>query len=209
MAPVIEVADPWRVFSEMDTTPHILARLAKEDVDPATALAKAREFTYHAPIAEWMHAILRPVFANQYLDDDAYDSAFDTAEVFLCVVSQFYVNRAFASNPDRAWLNSQGHWFGRSTYRSEQRKSRALDDLEDEFTAQRGDWGPLKAGLFEGGVEMAEGAITATGKYFSRSHGSSDLEAIEVISGACARDTTSFGTNSNTTSAADQRDTPR
>ncbi len=160
MQSLVEAADPWSAFSSLDMTPQVLAQMERHGLDTGTALAKAREFNYHTPIADWLHIILRPLFAHQYLDDDTYDVAFDAAEVMLGVVSQHSANQRYAGNPDRAsWLRPEGNWFGRVTHRSRRGLSRALEDLEDEFAAKQADWAPLKAGLFSGNLEAADEAI--------------------------------------------------
>lgn len=88
---LIEATDPYQPFDNGDWVTNALARATLHDEDPATALShftQKRGGKYHTPVAEWLHAVLRPVFTDQIPDDDQYDIEFDRAEVMLGLLSQ-------------------------------------------------------------------------------------------------------------------------
>jgi hypothetical protein len=156
---VVEAVDPWRAFQHLERTPQVLARAVIEGLDLPNSLEKCKGFSYHTPVADWMYRILRPVFADQFFDDDAYETAFHTAEVMLGAVSQYHVTVRTEGVPERAWLRDYSNWYGRSTHRSNHHDIRPVEDLLEEQTAQGATWGPIRAGLFGGDVDYAHEVI--------------------------------------------------
>jgi len=163
LSPMIDVTDPYKPFGNMtDLVTNTLARATVLGIEYSEAL---QHYTvdkggkYYTPIAEWMHNVLRPVFADQLPDDDAYDEAFDRAEVFLGVLAQDLTNVRKSANPEsRAW-GRRSYWFGRSTHRNRYRDSTPIDDLLYELDTHGTQWGPVKAGLFGGQVDRARAAL--------------------------------------------------
>ncbi|MFC0112577.1 toll/interleukin-1 receptor domain-containing protein [Kibdelosporangium aridum] len=159
---LIEAENPWTPFSNAaDLLPSVVARVAKTGEDPKTALAvfmSKQAGTYKSPVAEWLHAILRPHFTDQYPHDDTFDAAFDRAEVILGLISQDIENVRAAANPDQSW-KFDSRWFGRSTWRSAHRTG-ALDEVASEVEAQGESWPPLAAGLFGGSLERVTAAVS-------------------------------------------------
>jgi hypothetical protein len=91
-APIIRTITPHRPFPKSSNwVENTLARSVIHSEDPATAL---EGFTgnkvgkYHTPAAEWLHHVRRPVFDEQFHDDESYNRAFDRAEIMLGVLSQ-------------------------------------------------------------------------------------------------------------------------
>lgn len=116
---LIEATNPWAAFEHGDLVANALARAAAGSEDLATAL---KHFTsnavgkYHTPVAEWLYEILRPIFSDQFHDDDEYAVEFDRAEVFLGLLSaDCSIQRAKAGGD--SWIEGP-RWFGRSTWRA-------------------------------------------------------------------------------------------
>ncbi|MFE5564801.1 toll/interleukin-1 receptor domain-containing protein [Amycolatopsis japonica] len=165
--PIIDAETPWGPFDDQShLLPNIVARAAREGVDARTALeafTKETKGRYPTPVAEWLHAILRPHFVDQYVDDVEYDEAFDRAEVMLGIISQDVDTvRSVAEDRTRAGRSS---WFGRSLVRGRFGAApvRAVsDELEDRGSA----WPPLKAGLFGGDLDRAKSAVSLYAEQF-------------------------------------------
>ncbi|MHC8423452.1 toll/interleukin-1 receptor domain-containing protein [Streptomyces sp. NB004] len=161
--PIIEATDPYKPFgSTTDWVTNALARAITTGRDLDDSLkdfTERRNGKYHTPVAEWLHHLLRPIFSDQWPDNDAYSAEFDRAEVVLGVLAQDAVNMRAAANPERRpWGRS--HWFGRSTWRS-QDHGNPVADLLHEFETQGAQWGALKAGLFGGDEDRARAALEA------------------------------------------------
>jgi len=166
--PLVAAVHPWQAFGS-ELAPHVLARTALTDEDPAAALAGLlnRQFgKYHTPIAEWLHVVLRPIFAEQFRDDADYSHAFDRTEVILGLLSQDQDATVAAQNPDRSWARGST-WFGRSTYRAARGSSNALQEIQDELKGHALTWGPLQAGLFGGVYQRAEQASDSYAEAFN------------------------------------------
>lgn len=167
---LVEATDPWRPFRHGDDlTPNLLARTAKTELDPAAALAvlvNRQAGKYRTPIAEWLHAVLRPAFAEQFPDEDAYDRAFDRAEVVLGLLSEDQEALAAAEQPDRSWRRGSA-WFGRSTWRAIAEANNALTEIQVEQRRQGVSWPPLQAGLFGGDLARAQQAATRYAEAFN------------------------------------------
>lgn len=160
--PIIQATDPYKPFGGADWVPNVLARATTTGTDLDEAL---KDFTenrvgkYHTPVAEWLHAVLRPIFSDQWPDDDAYSAEFDRAEAVLGVLAQDVANVRAAANPQRpSW--SRSHWYGRSTWRSHSHGN-AVADLVHELETQGAQWGPLTSGLFGGDKDRARAALEA------------------------------------------------
>ncbi|MFI8356834.1 toll/interleukin-1 receptor domain-containing protein [Streptomyces cyaneofuscatus] len=161
--PVIEATDPHSPFG--NTTDWVTNTLARATTMEQALDESLKDFTerrqgkYHTPVAEWMHHVLRPIFADQWPDDDAYSAEFDRAEAVLGTLAQDVVNVRAAANPEgRSWGRS--HWFGRSTWRSHSH-GHAVADLVHELETQGTQWGPLRGGLFGGDEDRARAALVA------------------------------------------------
>jgi len=109
--------------------------------------SKNRGGKYHTPVADWLHAVLRPVFVDQLPDQDMYDTEFDRAEVMLGLLSQDSANQRYAAHSDSRW-SARSHWFGRSTWRAA-RYGNPVTAFEHEFQSQGETWPPLQGNLFE------------------------------------------------------------
>lgn len=162
--PLIEATDPYRPFA--NTTPiavNTLARAAVEHVTYQEAYAQYAEKkigNYHTPMAEWLHVVLRPLFSDQWPEDEAFSSEFDRAEVALGIVSQDAATTRSSAFPDRpSWPRSR--WFGRSMWRSRHNHGDPLADFEGELKSQGTQWPPLRAGLFGGEAARAQSAMDA------------------------------------------------
>lgn len=164
-APIVRAVNPYVPFpSSPPWVQNALARSELQHEDPETALA---QFTgnhvgkYHTAVAEWLHAVLRPAFDEQFPDDDGYDRANDYAEVVLGVLSQ--------DDADQLMANSWGsRWFGRSTWRSGYGKGNAMELVQADLAAQGPSWPPLTAGLFGANIGRAEDAVSRYAEAFEQ-----------------------------------------
>ncbi|ROP38977.1 toll/interleukin-1 receptor domain-containing protein [Saccharothrix texasensis] len=168
--PLMQVENPWTPFGDMSHwLPSVVARVAKTGEEARTAL---KVFTgnhvgkYRTPVAEWLHTILQPHFADQYVDDTAYDDAFDRAEVMLGLISQDFDNARAVANSDQT-REGRSVWFGRSTWRGRY-GSRAVGIVASEVEVQGASWAPLEAGLFGGQLDRAVTAIKDYEEAFNR-----------------------------------------
>jgi hypothetical protein len=170
-APIIQAVDPWDPFKRgAELTPHVLARSVIKNENPAVSLAAftGREATkYYTPVSEWLHAVLRLVFEEQFLDDIAYDIAFDRTEAFIGLLSQDQNARhtlEFAN-----WsLPSRSQWFGRSTWRAANGARNPVEEITEEKILYGASWAPLQAGLFGGNENRADSAIRQYTPIFER-----------------------------------------
>ncbi len=169
LTPLIDVTDPHKSFNGVaDWVVNGIARATLLDVDPSEAFEyyQGGGGKYFTPVAEWMHRLLRPVFADQLPDDDTYDTEYDRAEVILGVLAQDVTNVRLSANPDAPkW--GQAYWFGRATHRWRHMESTPASDLLHELDTHGNQWGPVKAGLFGGDVDRARVAIEEYGKTFN------------------------------------------
>lgn len=117
-------------------------------------------------MAEWLHHVLRQIFADQWPDDDAYDAEYDRAEAVLGVLAQDAVNVRAAANPEGR-IFGRSHWYGRSTWRAAHSHGNPVADLVHEFQTQGAQWGPLKGGLFGGDEDRARTALEEYQKSFN------------------------------------------
>jgi len=113
---------------------------------------------YHTPVAEWLHAIVYPLFADQFYDAQDYDQQFDRAELFLGILSaDFSIEEAEASGS--AWKRGS-RWFGRSTHRAAHGRGDPVGNLKHEVATLGGNWPPLVEGsMFGGDLKRAEVSI--------------------------------------------------
>lgn len=165
--PILEATHPHKPFPT-DWISNTLAFATISGRDPEDAL---KDFTqrartmYHTPVAEWLHHILRPLFTDQWPDQDAYDFEFDRAEVILGVLAQDIVNaRTAADSSGRYWGRSR--WYGRSTWRSNNNYGNPIEDLAHELVRHGSLWEPLRANLFAGDQSRAEAALAKYGETF-------------------------------------------
>lgn len=160
---LLEATDPWAPFDHDGWTANILAKseLGGKTFDEAlTDFTDQRVGKYPTPVGEWLHAILRAIFLDQWPDDDAYAAEFDRAEVVLGVLAQDVVNVRLAATEGRGWGRSR--WFGRSTWRSVHSYGNPVEDLQHELATEGVMWGPLRGELFGGDLDRAKAAV---GKY--------------------------------------------
>lgn len=165
---LLEASHPWAPFESQDWIAHVLARGVTHHKPFAEALedfTQRRIGKYHTPVADWLHAELRPIFLEQWPDDDAYGAEFDRAEVTLGVLAQDAVNVRLAGTGGNNWGRSR--WFGRSTWRAAHSHGNPVDDLQHELTTEGPLWGPIRGGLFGGDVDRAKQALDKYSETFA------------------------------------------
>ena len=139
---LLDVSDPYAPFA-VEAVPNLLVHAMRNDqtLDEALADMNSRRQKYYVPVAQWLHHMLRPVFADQFPDPDAYEQEFDRAEAMLGIVSTDLIDTWVASAPkdERRWARS--HWFGRSTWRSSHYRVDPVGDFAAELTARGDGWG--------------------------------------------------------------------
>lgn len=166
---VLEATDPYKPFGHQDWTANTLAsaaRSGKSFAEALNGLSQRRVPKFHTPAAEWLHAMLRPVFEDQLPDDDAYDAEFDRAEVMLGVLAQDAVNVRIAAVPNGRGSGSS-YWFGRSTWRSVHSYGNPVEDMQHELATQGVKWGPLRGELFGSDLDRAKVAVDKYAEGFS------------------------------------------
>ncbi len=167
---LLEATDPHKPFGHQDWTTNTLARAAQSNKSLAETLEDLthnRTQKFYTPVAEWLYIMLRPVFADQFLDDDAYGAGFDRAEVVLGVLAQDAVNLRIAAKPEgKGWGRS--HWFGRSTWRAAHYHGNPVDDLQHELASEGALWAPLRGELFGGEVDRAKAALDSYAGTFAK-----------------------------------------
>jgi hypothetical protein len=162
---LLEATDPWAPFSRPELAVHALARASIEGMPLADALTdftERRARKYHTPVAEWLHKELRPVFSDQFPDDEEFTAMFDRTEAVLGVLAQDAVNVRIAARGS-GW--GQSRWFGRLTWRA-WRYGNAFEDLQQELAAEGTMWGPLRGGLFGGDADRAKAALDKYAEVF-------------------------------------------
>ncbi|MGM1065201.1 toll/interleukin-1 receptor domain-containing protein [Saccharothrix sp. Mg75] len=168
--PLMQVEHVWTVFDEwQDLLPNVVARAAQTGKEPRAVykmFASNQATRLLTPVADWLYAILRPHFKDQYTDDVAYDEAFDRTEVLLGLLSQDIWNAWIGTDPERAW-SKRSYWFGRSTWRARYGGG-ALADVTTEIETQGTSWAPLAAGLFGGRLERATTAAKDYAEGFNK-----------------------------------------
>ncbi|WP_243393880.1 toll/interleukin-1 receptor domain-containing protein [Mycobacterium ahvazicum] len=158
---LIEAVNPYKPLdSELISQLLVNALvMGKGLADAQAALDRREGMNYHTPVADWLHRILRPIFDEQFPDDEEYDEAFDRTEVILGVVDGDLANERFKDQPTRP-LSAETMWFGRAGWRSRRDRDDPVQALADELAAEGAGWPPLKAELFGGSVERANEAIS-------------------------------------------------
>jgi hypothetical protein len=165
---ILEATDPYRPFSDTELAANTLARATTTDRDLADSLkdfTERRNGKYHTPVAEWLHHVLRPIFADQVPDADMFTAEFDQAEIVLGVLAQDVENVRTKDN-SAGWARSR--WFGRSMWRAESGDGNPVADLVHQFDTQGVQWGPLKSGLFGGDEGRARHALDTFQTEFNR-----------------------------------------
>ncbi len=143
--------------------------MSKPLADAQTAIDANEHMKYHTPIADWLHGLVRPMFEEQFPDDEAYDSAFDSTEVMLGIVaSDLFIAQA-GGEVERP-IRLRPSWFGRSAWRS-RRHPNPVQAISDDLTSHGEAWPPLQAGLFGGSVDRARTATTYYAEAFEQYRG--------------------------------------
>jgi TIR domain len=172
--PLIEATDPYSPFGNSDLVANALARATVHSEDAQTALAhftEKRGGKYYTPVAEWLHAVLRSVFADQLPDQDMYDTEFDRAEVMLGLLSQDSANQRYAADPSSS-RRARSYWFGRSTWRSAKSHGNPVLEFEQALQSQGPTWRPLQDHLFGADAARAKEALNAYATTFNELAGS-------------------------------------
>lgn len=165
---LIEATDPWAAFNNDEIVANVLARTTTTDVTPEAALQRLRSRggKLYTPIAEWLHAMMRPVFAGLIPDADEYDLQFDYAEVFLGLLSaDCSIQQSEAAGT--SWRRG-ARWFGRSTHRAAHMRSDPVGYFDGQLRADGTRWAPLDAGLFGASEPRARMAIDAYAETFNK-----------------------------------------
>lgn len=164
---LIQTVSPWGTF-EGEGIPQLLAHAAKQGADFATAQSEidaGQAPRYHTPIAEWLNMILRPMFNDQFPDNQAYDAEFDAAEVMIGLVYEDLGLLAAKDEPTRPYY-LRNKWYGRSTWRG-RKYDNPLRIFADDLANEGPSAPPLAAGLFGGSVERATEALNEYSPFFN------------------------------------------
>lgn len=164
--PLVAVTDPSSASDGHNIVVNVLARSRAlgESHEESLKHFRAANGKYYAPVSEWLHAVLGPMFGDLFYDSEDYDLEFDRAEVLLgALATDFFVHEA---NRKGVRLASATGWFGRATWRSRNRSSNPLDDFTDELENAGSSWAPLRAGLFGADPNRAHQALEKYGETF-------------------------------------------
>lgn len=157
---LLEATDPWAPFDSQDWIANTLTHsvlAAKPLADALADFTENRKGKYHTPAGEWLHAVLRPLFLDQWPDEDSYTAEFERTEVFVGVLAQDAVNVRIAASGGSGWGGSR--WFGRSTWRAAHGYGNPVEDLQHELATDGDSWPPLRAELFGGDLNRARAAV--------------------------------------------------
>lgn len=165
--PMLEASEPWDMFRSGDWAPNVLTRSGRDGISFVDALelyTSRATGKYYTPVGEWLHDLLRPLFAEQLPDDEEFSSTLDQAEVMVGAIAQDAIDAELGPQNSGSSLR-RSRWFLRATYRSRHGRS-PIADLRDELNAEGTSWAPLAAGLFAGSEARAASAIEAYGETF-------------------------------------------
>lgn len=160
--PLLEAVNLWAPFSHAEIAAGALSLSATRQMEPHAAakeLLEGRVGRHYTPVSDWLHFVLRPIFAEQIHDDVDYDKTFNTADIVLGIMSQHLAEDHHGGNPERQWL-VRSSWFGRATWvyrRSQQSPVRGLREDLDRLGTR---WPPLAAGIFGTDPDQAAKAMT-------------------------------------------------
>ena len=158
---LVEAVNPYKPFDSDLITQLLINALAmgKDLREAQEALDQREGMKYHTPVPDWLHRILRPMFDEQFPDDEEYDAAFDSTEVILGIVDDDLGNERFKDQETRP-LRSKTMWFGRAGWRSRRHRDNPVQAVADDLAANGALWPPLKAANLPGGsTERATAAI--------------------------------------------------
>lgn len=167
---LLEASSPYKPFDMNGWTANILAisRTSGDSFEDTLKGITGNQLPKRrTPVADWLHAALRPIFSDQLADDYTYDAEFDRAEVVLGILSQDAVDTRYGANSETSRWN-HSNWFGRSTWRAAHYHGNPVEDLTQELTVDGRLWPPLRADLFGGEESRARAALDAYKADFSR-----------------------------------------
>jgi hypothetical protein len=164
---MVQAVDPWQPFDSSVVTQLLANAMAmgKGLAEAQAALDANDGMKYHTPIADWLHGMVRPMFDEQFPDNEAYDTTFDSTEVMLGIVATDLVITQAGGEVERP-IRLRPSWFGRSAWRSRNRAD-TVQAISEDVTAQGDTWPPLQAGLFGGSVDRATAATTYYAEAFA------------------------------------------
>ncbi|WP_295787931.1 toll/interleukin-1 receptor domain-containing protein [uncultured Microbacterium sp.] len=164
---LVDAIHPYVPFPDAEQVPNVLARSAIEAADPRdilTALVERRVPHYYTPVEEWLHHVLRPLFADQFVSDGDYETNYNATELFFGLLSQ---DAAIQHKAGGGW-RTNSHWFGRSTWANRYSRQCPVDEIASGLTTEGRDWPPLRAGLFGGDSDRASTAVSQYAEVFGR-----------------------------------------
>ena len=148
MISLIAATHPWRAFGNNELFANAVARAATSGEDLSSAL---QYFTskgggkLYTPVAEWLYVILKPIFSDQFHDEDEYAVEFDRAEVFLGLLS-VDCSIQMVEAESNSWVPL---WFGRSSWRAARGYAGdPVAEFDRQLSVEGAIWPPLRAGLF-------------------------------------------------------------
>ena len=165
--PLVAATDLWTASDGNNVVANVLARSTAVGESPEESLQHFRTAgngKYYTPVSEWLHAVLKPMFRDQFYDPEDFDLEFDRAEVLLgALATDFLIQEA--NRQDRSRSRHTG-WFGRATWRSRNRPSDPLANFRSELKTEGASWAPLRSGLFGSDPDRAHQAFEKYGETF-------------------------------------------
>lgn len=161
--PICYRTDPWRPFRELPEVAQVLAYRAEGATMGLHEVAQLRSRQMSArytPASNYLHAVLRPIFADMIPDDQDYTDAFNRFELLLAAIMTDA--RTDPNRSPEAWPDH--HNFGRVLWDNHVRYERNNTSLPEvrlltEATSSGSNWPPLQARLFNGEFARATAAL--------------------------------------------------
>lgn len=159
--PLLEATSFYEPFKNAELAVNVLSRSTTTEASIEEALeyyGRTRGGRFYTPFADWVHAIIHPVFNEQILDSATYDREFDRAEAMLGIVHQDAETVRYAGHENASYL-ARSRWFGRSTWRAANHANNPVETLRLELERQSSAWPPLHGGLFGTDLTRAQQAV--------------------------------------------------
>ncbi|WP_411734395.1 toll/interleukin-1 receptor domain-containing protein [Paeniglutamicibacter sp.] len=165
---ILEATAYWKPFESSESTANIFSKAETTDGELSKLIdiyVRQTSGNLYTPVADWLHAVLAPVFDDQFTDREEYDREYLKAEVMLGVTSQDVVlQNARKLGHDTTYARS--HWFGRSTWASRYARQSPVTLLEADIKIEGASWPPIRGGLFGSNELRALQAVKAYNEDF-------------------------------------------
>jgi hypothetical protein len=140
--PAIQLLPPYCLFNQGGQVARILAGMERR----------------HAPLNDWLHAVLRQPTRRMISSDDRYTYLFDKLEMLMALGYAHHTKRT------KEWYWAPPGAFG---YRGQSR-DRFLQELESSITREKEQSEYVRSGIFGDSPEACAGALAAFREFISK-----------------------------------------